>query len=113
MVEEREGEDLGPVDWSHPMAASLTYASPPEQRCATSASGRRIVDVLREAEKHPEQWEVTTDGGWPRCGWSQVLAVRMYDGYPYWKPTPSVFVSTYLGSTWHPFSMISDARRKS
>lgn len=52
---------------------------------------------------------VTTDGGWPRCGWGDVLDVGMYDGWPYWKPVPSVYSRGPLGGEWHCFSMLSGA----
>lgn len=103
----REGEDLGPVDWTHPMVAKVEATRP------------ALVGALREAEKADLRasadsagWEATTDGGWPRCGWGNVLAVRMWDGWPYWQPTPSVLVSNWTGgATWHAIDAISDVRR--
>lgn len=109
-VEVREGEDMGPLDWSHPMAVCCYDDG--DSRKAANADGMNLRDVLRDAEKHPERWEVTTYGGWPRCGWRKVIAVRMWDGHPYWSPTPSVCVeSPFGGVTWESFNILSDARR--
>lgn len=69
-----EGEDCGPVDWDHPTAKDM----PP---------------IWREAEKQPEDFELV--GDWFRN--PQVLRICMYDGWPYWKPTPAIFHSSPLG----------------
>lgn len=64
----REGEDMGPIDWSHEMAASKS-------------------DDWREAEKRPEDFVYGEFG-------HAIIKLCMYDGWPYWKPTPAVF---YIG----------------
>ena len=39
----------------------------------------------------------------------EVLDVGMYDGWPYWKPVPSVFTRSALGGgEWHCFAMLTD-----
>lgn len=82
-VTEREGEELGPIDWNHPNLINLDPAR---------------IAVLRDAEQNPEAFEATADGGWPRVGWGQVLRVVMYDGWPYWKPMPTVVSLGWYGS---------------
>ena len=81
----REGTDMGPVDWSHP---------------DIEASGVPV-ETLKQVEAKPEEWRATNDGGWPRVGWGQVVALRMYDGWPYWTPKPAVLVCGTLGSEWY------------
>ena len=64
----RIGEDVGPVDWSHPIAADK-----PEH--------------WHDAEQHPENY---TYGEWGHT----IIRLCMYDGWPYWKPTPAIL---YIG----------------
>ncbi len=66
----REGENVGPVDWTHPTAKNM----PP---------------IWREAEAQPDAHII--DYGY---GGRQIVDVCMYDGWPYWKPTPAV---AYVG----------------
>lgn len=58
----REGENVGPVDWDHPTAKDM----PP---------------IWREAEKAPDDY---------RFNGRPIIQICMYDGWPYWKPTPAV-----------------------
>lgn len=81
----REGTDMGPVDWAHP---DIATSGVPEER-------------LRQIEAEPEQWLATNDGGWPRIGWKRVIALRMYDGWPYWTPKPALLVTGTLGAEWY------------
>jgi hypothetical protein len=98
-VTERVAEELGPVDWSHPMVAEVEARRP------------GLIAMLREAEQNPESFEVTTDGGgWPRVGWGQVLRVVMYDGWPYWRPTPTVVSMGWAGVRHDPINSISELR---
>ena len=87
----REGTDCGPVDWTAP--DTLT-----DVEKAHAMDGGITVDVLREMEAHPERFQVTTDGGWPRVGWGHAIAVRMYDGWPYWRPRAAILKSSWMGS---------------
>lgn len=71
----REGTDVGPVDWAHETAKDMP-------------------EIWREAEQHPERFLLDTTG----FGGHQVIAVRMYDGWPYWSPRPAVLVVGPMGS---------------
>lgn len=81
-VTERIGEELGPIDWTHPMSIELAEKDP------------KLTDLLREAAATPDAFEATNDGGCPKFGWGPVAGVVMYDGWPFWQPTPHV---CYLG----------------
>lgn len=95
-VVEREGEELGPVDWAHPMV----------KQCPIPEA------TLREIEAEPQSWMATNDGGWPRCGWKRVLNLAMYDGWPYWTPHPVFVVEGVLGVERWSFSSMSDVNRR-
>lgn len=72
---------MGPVDWTHPTAKDM----PP---------------IWREAEQNPEAFMFNTGGIWP----SQLLALRMYDGWPYWEPRPAILFEGPLGPEWNHFT---------
>lgn len=74
----RIGENVGPVDWDHPMAKAM----PP---------------IWREAEQSPDDFTFTD---YER----QIIAICMYDGWPYWKPTPAVYFYGPLGPEWNHFN---------
>ena len=96
----REGTDCGPVDWTHRMVAE-----------AVERSGVSL-QLLREMEANPTTFQVTTDGGWPRCGWRKVIGVSMYDGWPYWQKHPAVLVVGVLGvAEWYSFNQLSGVER--
>lgn len=99
----REGEYLGPVDWSYDFSQHYTTNSHPTE--SMEADLARLHELCDGGE-----WEATTDGGWPRCGWGRVLQVGMYDGWPFWRPVPSVRIQSWLGAEWAPFSSVTDIR---
>jgi len=104
-VQVREGEYLGPVDWSYDFAAHGWDRSGGAMNPIILLER---VETLRRLESG--EWEATTDGGWPRVGWGKVLRVGMYDGWPHWKPVPSVFIGGALNGGWHPWYSITEAR---
>ena len=107
-VTKREGEYLGPVDWSYNFLQHFDCYCTDD--IGKQKACDRQIEVLRKLLSGPE-WEATTYGGWPRCGWGEVLKVGMYDGWPYWKPVPSVLTTSVLGGgEWHPFCNITDIR---
>lgn len=105
---ERVGEWLGPVDWSYNFRQHF-------DSMGCSDKGRdeeceKIKERLRKIEAEPDRYEVTTYGGWPRCGWGPVIKVGMFDGWPYWKPVPSVAYRTFLGMEETCFRNITNIR---
>lgn len=76
----RHGENVGPVDWGHETAKDM----PP---------------IWHEVEQAPADF--LFDYG---HGGREVLAVCMYDGWPYWQPRPAVQYIGPLGRPeWHFF----------
>ena len=113
-VIERIGENLGPIDWSYDFLRHFDGYCGPDTEKAKRCEQRK--EWLRQAEASLSggpRMEMTTYGGWPRCGWGIVIDVGMYDGWPYWKPTPSILITGPLGPEWHCFAMYSDARAAS
>ena len=75
------------------------------------ACARQVAKFREIADAHAEgkTLRATTCGGWPRIGYREVLYVGMYDGWPYWRPVPSVLIRGVLGGAeWHAFSMVTD-----
>ena len=101
MVEEPYGGYLGPVDWSYDFFKDQSIPS----EWAVRAKG--MLRRLDEGLKNGEKWIMTTDGGWPRVGWKPVMRVGMYDGWPYWRPVPSVLYIGTLGLEWDSWNSIS------
>ncbi len=98
-VTEREGEwhDDLPIDWAHEHISKFTAEQTAE---------------LREMEKHPERFEATADSGWPAGGWRTVFKLGMWDGWPYWKPTPTILAAGIIGGAETlSFVMVSWRRR--
>jgi hypothetical protein len=74
---ERIGENVGPVDWSHKIAMDKPAA-------------------WREAEKRPREFLYN--------GYA-IIEICMYDGWPYWVPTPAIhFIGPLNSGEWHHFN---------
>ena len=105
----RVGELLGPVDWEYDFAATGWDQGGSGNPDLIEGKTRQLRELEAGLERG-ESWEATTDGGVPRVGWGRVLAVGMYDGWPYWKPTPSVLISGPFGGEWSSWWSVSEAR---
>ena len=96
-VVEREGELLGPVDWTYDFRQHFNSMGSPDavkdEYCA------RRVELLRRISE-PGEWRVILAHS---SVWKDVYAVGMYDGWPFWKPTPAMLTSGTLGAEWHFF----------
>jgi len=106
-VIEREGELLGPVDWGYDFFQHYSTHGCSEERKRESCD--RSVAFLRTIADAPEG---TMEA---RCGdyWKDVIAVGMYDGWPFWQPTPAILVRGVLGPEWQFFYELYGARPKS
>lgn len=102
----REGELLGPIDWA------FDFISHAPNYCTDDAGKQRIISrhvaVLREVEQRFRAGETIE----ARCGdyWGLVLAVGMYDGWPWWKPYPHVLRRGPLGGEWRPWYDMDEVR---
>jgi hypothetical protein len=71
----RIGEDVGPIDWEHPLAKEM----PP---------------IWRDAEQRPDDF---TFSEYRRS----IIRICMYDGWPYWEPMPAIqFVGPLNSGEW-------------
>ena len=107
-VTERIGEALGPIDWSYDFHGHDWEHG----GCLNPESVRKAIDRLRYIEANSEFLEITTYGGWPRCGWGGVITLAMYDGWPEWCPTPSACRQERVlgGVVWEPWYSITNWR---
>ena len=105
-VTQRIGELLGPVDWSYDFASHGWDRSPSGGHNPTMIA--QEVEYLRAAEAGLNSGHDV----FATCYSVEhrVIAVGMYDGWPYWRPVPSFCVVTFLGSEWHPFTSILQVR---
>ncbi len=107
-VVERIGENMGPIEWDYEFRQHFdnmgTSNDRKDEACTEHIKMlRTIVDGLSAGKRV----RASTSGGWPRI-WQDVLDVGMYDGWPYWKPTPSVLMRSPLGGgEWHAFSFLT------
>lgn len=108
----RVGERVGDIDWSYDFKGhiAVTYTGRDIDERVEQMKSRLL--EIECAYKAGEEILATTYGGWPRIGYGKVIDVGMYDGWPYWKPVPSVQTLGPLGAEWHSFSMITDTMRR-
>lgn len=97
---ERIGERVADLDWA---------AVDADAKSDWSKRSAGILRVVADAFAAGKPVKATTDGGWPRFGWKRVLDVGMYDGWPYWRPFPSVLLGGPFGSEWHSYNSLTDA----
>lgn len=92
------GEYLGPIDWSYDFAAWGWDRGGSGNPTIVPES----VETLKTVEAglaRGETWTVVEHGNR-----REVIQVGMYDGWPYWTPTPFYFLRSSLGggewSSW-------------
>lgn len=96
--ERRIGENLGPIDWSydftsHDWSSGLGGVNPEVSRDGAAR--------LREVEAALSQGQRVTV--MMHQNYHEVITVGMYDGWPFWRPVPSVLTQTCLGGEWSPW----------
>jgi hypothetical protein len=101
----REGERLSDIDWSFDFQShDWNHGG-----CTNHDCIKRSVEYLKEIEsrfKAGEKVYGSSYGGWPRI-WQQVVDVGMWDGWPYWKPMPSICLRGPCGVEWQQFPHIT------
>ena len=102
----REGEKLGPVDWSYDFASHGWDKNQGGGHNPTCIP--KEIEMLGQLEtwlKEGKACEVLM-----YSMWEPVIDTGMYDGWPYWKPVPSFYSTTWLGGSWHAFTSINSVR---
>ncbi len=94
MVEERIGENMGPIDWSFDFSEGFkSMCTSDERRHEYMERAKAELRKIEEAFRAGKRVRVRTSGDFSY----EVLDVGMYDGWPYWRPTPAVLCSSPLG----------------
>jgi hypothetical protein len=89
-VIERIGEWLGPVDWDYNFNQHAWSKSHGGVNPECIKKGK---ELLRKASEDPEDWFYSPC----QFGAHKVLNIGMYDGWPFWKPTPAIGFRSVLG----------------
>lgn len=101
----REGERVSDIDWQY------NFLDHYSNYCCSDDRKQEICDkataLLKKVEKRPRSYLVNVDGYW-----RELYSVGMYDGWPYWSPTPALCTSGPFGSEWHFFYDLKDAKGK-
>jgi hypothetical protein len=95
MREVRIGEWLGPIDWTFDFEAERSTSSDPNRNAKCIKMLHEVEDGLARGER----WLVSAYGVS-----REVINVGMYDGWPYWKPTPTYLTRSWMGGepmSWH------------
>lgn len=101
----QEGELLGPIDWGFDWE-KFSQDRGGGMNPKWLASRWEQLKTIRVGDM------ITSYGGMPRIGWHEVIAIGMYDGWPFMAPTPSVEVRTDFGCEWTWFGGIVDVIHK-
>lgn len=100
---ERIGEYLGPIDWDYDFAQHDWHGSRGGVNPEITAASRLLLKKLETDLNQNRECKV-----WIYGIRHQVIKVGMYDGFPFWKPTPSICVDTHSGVEWHPWYKASE-----
>jgi hypothetical protein len=105
-VTQREGELLGPIDWSHDFARAFDSYCTSDERKADMLV--RAIENLWQVERLHLKGVLlqVREGDY----WHDLLAIGMYDGWPYWKPMPAVLIRGPLGGEWRHFPCVDEFR---
>ena len=106
-VEERIGEWLGPIDWSYDF----------QQHAMTATRGGTAQWAIDEGIAQLRRLEAEPGGWWyAPSGFNEfeVVHVGMYDGWPFWRPTPAIGYIGPLGGVEVAFfySIMGDRLRR-
>ena len=110
VVTERIGENMGPIDWNYDFMYHYGgHCCPEATKVEYCNQAKGLLKVLEEAKKRGELelYEADTDG----FAFRKVVDVGMYDGWPFWRPTPSICVWQSHGAEWKSFDHLKAIRR--
>jgi hypothetical protein len=92
-ITHREGEWLGPIDYSYDWNQYNTFPNNPEYRLKKIEKLKEIEKLFQAGEKIRIYYDPILAG--------ELLEIGMYDGWPFWKPTPAVLLRHWSGSEVH------------
>lgn len=106
---ERVGERVGDVDWNYDFLSHFGNLCTDENgKFEACELKKELLRLMEERFRYGRLTLATTDGGWPRFGYSEVIDVGMYDGWPFFRPVPSVCIRGPLGGSWQAFCTITE-----
>ena len=95
-----------PIDWNYDF-----YAHGWDKK-GGSINPQHITDCIgRLRLLEVGEYEATTDGGWPRIGWGEVLDTDMRE-QRIGEPQPAFLLWGTYGAQWHPWYMLTSIRKK-
>lgn len=103
MVEQREGERLGDIDWAYDF---VSHAWTADRGGHNPELIPKEVELLRQVEEAFKAGKSVKVRMYETL--ESVVDVGMYDGWPHWRPVPSFCSSSWLGSSWHDFTSLRD-----
>jgi len=101
-ITKREGEWLGPVDYAYDWNQYDIYPNDPEYRMKKVELIKEIEKLFLEGKTIYVFYDPIISG--------KLLNIGMYDGWPYWKPTPAVLLQHWSGCETHFWSDIQSYR---
>lgn len=105
----RIGEYMGPIDWSYDFRSHFnSYGCSDAGRDEACEKAKRRLRVVLDRLEQKLPIFATNYGGSPRCGIYPVIQAGMYDGWPWWRPVPCIYVMSFLGGEWYTFDRITD-----
>jgi len=107
-VTKRIGEWLGPIDWSYNFEShDWDHGGSINPVCVQES-----INFLWKLDSTIAPMLASNYSGWPKI-WHKVMKVGMYDGWPYWRPVPSISVIGTLGiEIFSMFSLTGIRRNK-
>jgi hypothetical protein len=103
-VTQREGELLGPIDWTHDFYQSYS--------CRCASEFRKMEEMQNDLELLWQVERLHLNGVPVRVRegdyWHDLIAIGMYDGWPYWKPMPAVLIAGPIGNEWRHFPCVDE-----
>ena len=94
-VTQREGERLGDIDWNYNFRPHFDgYCCNEQRKLEFMVAAIENLFQVERLFKKGIQLRVT-EGQFAH----DLLDVGMYDGWPYWKPVPSICIRTVLGGS--------------
>ena len=107
-VTHREGELLGDIDWNFDFFHCFDCYCCNDERRAEIMSGH--IERLWQVERlHKKGIPLRIREG---EYWHDLIAVGMYDGWPYWKPFPAILIAGPIGSEWRHFPCVDEYQQR-
>lgn len=93
MIQERYGENMGRIDPQYPFIKLYrNHCCSDDTKKELAEKSRKLMVEIDEKFNSGEKLMVYVRGYW-----KELFDIGMYDGWPFWEPTPAVFVKSSIG----------------